>query len=83
MKNLMKTEYNQKIIGILQKHLRYAVPNHGQISRHFAEQAFYEYCLITEDFTESGMRVTLDIEQAVRFTGNNNIRILKECDMLK
>ena len=78
----MKDEYNNPITMITQERFVRSVPNHGQIDRVFNDQAFYEYRLLTENFTDCLSPIIFDVEQAHRFAQNNNLKMVTSVERL-
>lgn len=76
----MFDEYGNKIVAMIQGKFIYSIPNHGQIPKHFFEESFYQYKLITNKGTESGMSTILNVVNAERLAKNNNLIIIKSLE---
>lgn len=77
----LRDEYGTPITMMLQMQAVYAVPNHGQMPEHFANQVFYKWQLINEKNVDSLAQLQFDVVEAERFAKHNNLKIVKEHPM--
>ena len=75
----MYDEYGNVITKLIQKRCMYCIPNYGQISQVFNEEAFYEYELVNEQGVDF-VKIVLNVEQAERLAKYNGLVVSKHRD---